>query len=233
MSIQREEIIRCACNLYLAEGLEGFSMRKLAKCVGCTAPALYRHYESKEEVMREVVAEAYRLFAQYLYRALEGRTAQERFMRAGHAYVDFALEQPALYEVLYVPLDLLGIQPGEDSVADQACAVGQFWSDRVREMMDTGFIHAGDPHEVSLALWAHGHGMISLFHRGLLRTRDPEEFRRLIGRSYFLAFRGLGTEKYLEHLAERENGSPRSVSAQGGSNRVGGDREAVGVSSDG
>ena len=54
-------------------------MRKLAKCVGCTAPALYRHYESKEGVMREVVAEAYRLFAQYLYRALEGRTPPERF----------------------------------------------------------------------------------------------------------------------------------------------------------
>ena len=38
MSIQREEIIRCACDLFLSEGLEGFSMRKLAKCVGCTAP---------------------------------------------------------------------------------------------------------------------------------------------------------------------------------------------------
>ena len=28
-------------------------MRKLAKCVGCTAPALYRHYENKEEVIKE------------------------------------------------------------------------------------------------------------------------------------------------------------------------------------
>ena len=82
MSIQREQIIRCACDLYLSEGFEGFSMRKLAKCVGCTAPALYRHYENKEEVMQEVVAEAFRLFAQYLYRALEGRTPQDRFLMA-------------------------------------------------------------------------------------------------------------------------------------------------------
>jgi AcrR family transcriptional regulator len=203
MSIRREEIIRCACDLYLSEGLEGFSMRKLAKCVGCTAPALYRHYESKENVMREVVAEAYRLFAQYLYRALEGRTPPERFTRAGQAYVDFAMEQPALYEVLYVPLELLGIQPGEGAVADHACAVGQFWSDRVREMMDADFIHPGDPHEVSLTLWAHGHGMISLYHRGLLLVSNEEEFRSLIAASYAQVIRGIGTEKYMEFLADQ------------------------------
>jgi AcrR family transcriptional regulator len=204
MSIRREEIIRCACDLFLSEGLEGFSMRKLAKCVGCTAPALYRHYESKEGVMREVVAEAYRLFAQYLYRALEGRTPPERFTRAGHAYVDFAMEQPALYEVLYVPLDLLGIQPGEGAVADQACAVGQFWSDRAREMMDAGFLHPGDPYEVSLTLWAHGHGMISLYHRGLLPVSNEGEFRALIAASYSKVIRGIGTERYLEFLADQQ-----------------------------
>lgn len=176
-------------------------MRKLAKCVGCTAPALYRHYESKEEVMQAVVAEAYRIFAQYLYRALEGRTSQERFIKAGHAYVDFALEQAALYEVLYVPLELLGIQNGEGPVADQACAVGQFWADRVREMMDDGFLHRGDPQQVSLTLWAHGHGMVSLYHRGLLGAKTENEFRALIGRSYFQVVRGIGTKKYLDYLA--------------------------------
>jgi AcrR family transcriptional regulator len=201
MSIRREAIIRCACDLYLSEGLDGFSMRKLAKCVGCTAPALYRHYESKEEVMRDVVAEAYRLFAQYLYRALEGKTTPDRFLKAGQAYVAFALEQPALYEVLYVPLDLLGIQPGEGPVADQACAVGQFWSDRVREMMDAGFLHRGDPHRVSLTLWAHGHGMVSLYHRGLLEVKDEAEFTALMGLSYFQVVRGIGTQKYLDYLA--------------------------------
>ena len=213
MSIQREEIIRCACDLYLSEGLEGFSMRKLAKCVGCTAPALYRHYESKEEVMRDVVAEAYRLFAQYLYRALEGRTPPERFTRAGQAYVDFAMEQPALYEVLYVPLDLLGIQPGEGAVADQACSVGQFWSDRVREMMDTGFIHPGDPQKLSLTLWAHGHGMVSLYHRGLLPVSSEEEFKALIVDSYFRVVRGIGTGSYIDFLAAQraEEGAPSGL----------------------
>jgi AcrR family transcriptional regulator len=203
MSIQREQIIRCACDLYLSEGFEGFSMRKLAKCVGCTAPALYRHYENKEEVMQEVVTEAFRLFAQYLYRSLEGRTPQERFLMAGQAYVDFALEQPALYEVLYVPVDLLGIRRGEGNSSDQACAVGQFWTDRVREMMDGGFLKAGDPEQVSLTLWAQGHGMVSIYHRGLLPVTNEEEFRELMGQTYSRLFSGIGTQAYRDFLEER------------------------------
>ncbi len=202
MSIQRDEILRCACDLFLADGIEGFSMRKLAKCVGCTAPALYRHYENKEEVMREVAGEAYRLFAQYLYRALEGRTSVERFILAGRSYMDFALEHPALYEVIYVPSDVLGAGGGEDPMGEQACAIGQFWSDRVRELMDDGFLVKGDPHAVSLTLWGHAHGLISIFHRGLLGAKDRESFRALLSDSFFRIMEGLATDAFTQVARE-------------------------------
>lgn len=214
MSIQRDEILRCARSLYLKEGFGGMSMRKLAKCVGCTAPALYRHYESKEAVMQDVVGDAYRLFSQYLNRALAGTSPEERFAMAGKAYMDFALEQPALYEALYVPSELLGIQPemGSDA-ATQACAVGQFWTDRVREMMDTGFLVKGDPRNVSLTLWAHGHGLVSLYHRGLLQQISEEEFRALLLRSYGQLLRGIATEKYLDQLAQDSSEDAREIRA--------------------
>jgi AcrR family transcriptional regulator len=205
MSIQREQILKCACDLYLSEGFEGLSMRKLAGCVGCTAPALYRYYENKEEVMQDVVGEAYRHFAQFLYRALEGRNPAERFRLAGQSYLDFALEQPGLYEVLYVPPDLLGIQPGSsDEASDHASSVGQFWSDRVREMMDAGLFHEADIDEVSLTLWAHAHGMVSLYHRGLLEVGTDEEFRGLLTASFKQLLKGIGTEQYRELVESRD-----------------------------
>ncbi|NIP56498.1 MAG: TetR family transcriptional regulator, partial [Gemmatimonadetes bacterium] len=69
MSIQREQILACACDLYLKGGLEGVSMRRLAREVGVTAPAIYRHFEGKEDVLLGVVGEAYKTLAQYLHRA--------------------------------------------------------------------------------------------------------------------------------------------------------------------
>ena len=62
MPAQREKILACACELYLETGLPGFSMRKLAKNVGVTAPALYRHYDGKEKVLADVVREAYQAY---------------------------------------------------------------------------------------------------------------------------------------------------------------------------
>ena len=215
MSIRRDQILRCACDLYLAEGMDGFSMRKLAKCVGCTAPALYRHYENKDAVMQDLVAEAYRQFTQYLYRALEGGTPEERFRIAGQSYVDFALEQPALYEIIYAPVDLLGIHEVTSDAATQACAVGQFWTDRVREMMDAGLIKRGDPHQVSMTLWAHGHGLVSIYHRGLLPVRSEEEFRSLVIESYLRVFSGIGTEAYQQLL----NGEGHETAGEGENNR--------------
>jgi AcrR family transcriptional regulator len=208
MSIQREQILKCACDLYLSDGIEGFSMRKLAKCVGCTAPALYRHYESKEEVIREVMSEAYRQFTQYLYRALEGATPVERFTLAGRSYVDFAVEQPALYEIIYLPREILGGTDTDSEVADQACAIGQFWTDRVREMMDAGYLKEADPYQVSLTLWGLGHGLNSIYHRGLLPTQDEDEFRYVVTESFFRLLEGLGTEaigEVMEVIREPRN----------------------------
>lgn len=173
-------------------------MRKLAKCVGCTAPALYRHYESKEEVFEAVVAEAYRRFTRYLYRALEGRTPAERFILAGRSYLDFALEEPALYEIIYLPREILGAHPHETDVADQACAIGQFWSDRVREMIDAGYLREADPFEISVTLWAHAHGFLSLYHRGLLPGMDEQVLRNHMSESFFRIMQGMATEAFDE-----------------------------------
>lgn len=201
MSIQRDQILKCACALFLSDGIDGFSMRKLAKCVGCTAPALYRHYESKEEVIGNVITEAYRLFTQYLYRALEGRDPGERFIMAGRSYFAFAIEQPALYQIIYMPTEILGGESVEQGVADQACAIGQFWTDRVREMMDAGYLKEGDPYRVANTLWAHAHGMISIYHKGLLPFDTLEDFRIEMTESFFRVMNGVGTEACGELLA--------------------------------
>jgi AcrR family transcriptional regulator len=198
MKIERDQILRCACELFLNEGIDGFSMRKLARCVGCTAPALYRHYESKEGVIRDVVGEAYRQFTQYLYRALEGRDAAERFILAGKSYFAFAVEQPALYEIIYMPNEILGGPSVRAGVADQACAIGQFWADRVREMMDEGYLKDGDPSRVSYTLWAHAHGMISIYHKGLLPIETLEDFRVEMTGSFLRVMNGMGTELWSE-----------------------------------
>lgn len=205
MTDQRDRILTCACDLYLEDGLEGFSMRKLARSVGVTAPALYRYYESKERVLLDVVGEAYRRLTEYLYEALKGRTPEERFRMAGDGYLSFALENVRMYEVLFAFPDLIGMAEGQPAVEDQACALGQFWNDRVRECMDAGILRTTDPDHVGQTLWAHAHGLISLYLQGMIPV-DAEGFREMYHASSRRLLLGLATPEYGERMAEAAKG---------------------------
>lgn len=201
MTEQRDRILSCACLLYLQDGLDGFSMRKLARALGVTAPALYRHYESKERVLLDVVGEAYRTLIQYLHRALQGRTPEDRFRLAGDGFLDFALEHPRYYEVLFMGVELLAVEAVRAETAEQGCAVGQFWNDRVREAIEAGLLRDGDPQSIGMTLWAHAHGLVSLYLKGMLPVEEGQ-FRALIKGSGARLMNGLGTREFAARSAK-------------------------------
>jgi AcrR family transcriptional regulator len=193
---QHDTILAAACDLYLTTGLDGFSMRKLAKEVGVTAPALYRHYDGREAVLADVVREAHRAFMSYLYRALEGSTPLERFERAGEGYLDFALEHPRWYAIMFSGPERLGMEALPDDIEAMGCAIHQFWIDRVGECMRAGIFPEGDPLDVSLTMWAHAHGMVHLFHQRRLGTDDPEAFRALCAASSARLMAGIASDEW-------------------------------------
>ena len=204
MSDQHEKILACACELYLEDGLDGFSMRKLAKHVGVTAPALYRHFQSREEVLAGILREAHREFTADLYRALEGRTPLERFFRAAEAYLDFALKHPRWYYLLFIAPEQLGMEALPEDIEAMGCAIHQFWVDRVRECQDAGILKRGDPVQTSLTMWAHAHGMLSLYHHGHFRM-DEETFRTHFEVSGTLLMAGVATDSFAEELSARHD----------------------------
>ncbi len=206
-NVQRSRILTCAYELYLSDGLEGFSMRKLAKTVGVTAPALYRHYPSKEAVLIALIGEAYRMFAQYLYRALAGPTPAERLRRAGDEYLSFAIAHPKMYEMLYVSPHHLGLDDYPEEVAEIAAATGQFWQDRVRECIEAGILRDGHPDELSMTMWAHAHGLISIYLRGMCPA-VLDDFRAVYRESAHRLMRGLAGPAWEEHLDGEESTPP-------------------------
>jgi AcrR family transcriptional regulator len=199
MTDHREKILACACDLYLADGLEGLTMRKLASRMGVTAPALYRHFESREHVLADVVRAAYREFTANLYRALEGRTPLERVRKAAEGYLEFALKNARWYQLLFVAPEQLGMSSLPDDIENMGRAVHQFWVDRVRECQDAGILRDGDPREVSLTMWGHAHGLLSLYHHGHFRM-DEATFRREFERSAVAIMKGLSTPEFAAHL---------------------------------
>jgi AcrR family transcriptional regulator len=202
MSDQREKILACACDLYLSDGLEGFSMRKLAKQVGVTAPALYRHYDGRDAVLADVLREAYETFTRYIYRALGAPTPLERFTKAGEGYLDFVFDHPRWYGILFSGPESLGMDRLPRDLEEMGCAVHQFWIDRVRECMDAGILKQGDPAATSVTMWAHAHGMIQLYHHGHFRM-GPDDFKAVFEASCGRLLGGVATEEFASEMEAR------------------------------
>lgn len=194
----RTELLNAARELYLAEGMHGLSMRGVAERVGVSAPAIYRHFESKEDLVFELCREGHRTFATYLARGLAGRSPRERLVKTGLGYLDFGLEHRAYYAILFVtPSQQLGFEKLGPRNLEEGAQTFQMLVDRVRECIDTGVLAEADPVATAIGIWAHVHGLVSLYLRacdgpGLPGTlRDEAAFRRLFAASQENLLHGL------------------------------------------
>lgn len=195
MTEPRARILASARALYLEGGAEAVTMRGVADRVGVTATALYRHFDSKEDLLGELVVQAFETFGSYLYRALNGRTPMERFRRSAEAYLDFALEQREIYRTIFMSpapkrKDAISISRERFDPA----STFQFLIDRIRECIDSGDLRADDPEQVAVSVWAHVHGLVSLQICGSFDQTD-EAFRETYWRSVERVIAGLGMPK--------------------------------------
>lgn len=194
MSDIRERILAEAVDLYLEKGLPGLSMRHVAEKVGVSATAIYRHYRNKEDLLHNVIGEAIKVFGGYLFPSLSGKTAQDRFLDSGEAYLNFALKQPKYYEVLFLTQDQLGHEFCPPELQQKSKSTFQFLIDRVQECMDTGYFRKGDAHSFALTIWGHSHGLISIYMSKKIPCGE-KEFRKIFWESFENLYVGMGLKQ--------------------------------------
>ncbi len=123
----RDQIRNTARELFAREGYESVSMRRIGTAVGCSAMAIYRHYENKEELLLSICEETFQHMIRLLDETRKGPgTRVEILRRCVRTIVDFHLSHPNHYKVTYMTV----LPPGP--VADRKVAIGQKVMDRLR-----------------------------------------------------------------------------------------------------
>ncbi|HEX5374401.1 MAG TPA: TetR/AcrR family transcriptional regulator [Aquabacterium sp.] len=91
---------------------DDLSLRQLAKEVGVSANAAYRHFEDKDALLSAMAAEGFRRFARAQHDAVaQEPQAEGRLKAAGRAYVAFAQAHPALYRLMFQRLSCVATDP--------------------------------------------------------------------------------------------------------------------------
>jgi AcrR family transcriptional regulator len=195
-------ILDTAKLLYHEGGFQSVTMRKVAAELDLSATAIYRHFRNKEHLLIALFEDAHRTFTRYLWESLGGGTPLERFRSAGEAYLRFALEEPLYYQMVFMaPSSQLGYEEMPETVCEELNRSFHFLVDRVRECMDEGLFIEGDPERTAVAVWAHSHGVISLYLTGQLD--DLVSSRRDFEAFYWEAMRPL-----MQGLQPQDTGGP-------------------------
>lgn len=143
-------------------GYEAFSLRKVAERAGYTATTIYRHFADKDALLYAVTEEAFRLFTAHLRTAGAGAPDPFEWLEAmGLAYIDFGLEQPIYYRVMFMarPDMLWRRQPDRPGSRMESFGVLRA---AVEAAVATGRTIATDVLTISNALWAQTHGTVAL-----------------------------------------------------------------------
>lgn len=101
------EILDAAWALADRHGLASWTLRDLAAGVGMQAPSLYVYFDSKTALYDALFAQGYQQLLDRIASASRAGPPGDVLRRAAHLFVDFAVERPARYALLF-----LGTLPG-------------------------------------------------------------------------------------------------------------------------
>ena len=170
-------IMQKAKELFFKEGYQQITIRKIATEIGYSPSTIYLYFKNKDEILFELHNEGFKLLYQHkMSLGVDDSTDPlERIRRGGLMYIDFALDNPEYYEVMFnMPEPRNFMEQKRKSgpkgeVADYAMLSYDFLRQGVSRLQEAGYLTGVDRDVAAYCLWSTVHGLVSL----IIRKRIP------------------------------------------------------------
>lgn len=162
----RADLLDIAEDLLLEKGdADAVSVREIASRAGCSPPAIYLHFDSKDDLFLETCSRRWNDFnTQVMVALAEEDTILGRLEALGRAYLRYGVENPSHYRVLFNSRPISATKAedlGDELLGNESLDI---LVATIAAGMETGELRRGDPAAVAIALWGVVHGVVMLVH---------------------------------------------------------------------
>jgi AcrR family transcriptional regulator len=182
-------IAMAALRILEGEGAGAVTMRRVANAVGITAMAIYRHYPNRAALLNAVAEDGFAGLASALRRRRRAGSVVQRLEKMGDLYLDHALRNPRLFELMFLEPRKGARRYPSDFRARRSPTATEV-ADLVAEGMRDGTFRDDDAWEIAFEIGALSHGLIALYLGGRVELSSTA-FRALYRRSFRRYLNGL------------------------------------------
>lgn len=168
----REALLARAIDFIEQAGVEGLSLRQLARDLGVSHAAPGKHFRDKQALLDALALEGFRsMNAQIVGAAEVSGDYQSRFVRIARAYVEFAVTHPVLLTVMHSTKHHSDASEELRSIGEESIRVARVM---IAEAQGAGKLGAGEPELLALVCFVSLHGAAVLAAGNLLDGTSVE-----------------------------------------------------------
>lgn len=192
----REALVEAAVDAVREGGPEALALRELARRVGVSHNAAYRHFADREALVEVVAERALAALVATVHRRLAlvvdddpVRRARRRLVEIGAGYVEFALTESGLFRLLFTAYP---DPPGDKDATEASEDPYGMLNEALDELVAVGYLSAADRPGADVTCWAAVHGFAVLNVEGPLRGLSAAEREAALTGLLLGIDRGLG-----------------------------------------
>ncbi len=178
----KDRITVAARRLLDRGGSDAVTMRRVASAIGVTPMALYRHVANRDDLLNAVADAGFEDVTARIANVSLPASPERQLMKILDIFLDFAFEQPRMFELMFLERRKGARQFPQDFRAGKSHAA-KFSAAALEAGMKQGIFRKDDVWEIVLEAGAMLQGLVMLYVGG--RVELPrEEFRALCHRAF-------------------------------------------------
>lgn len=186
----KDLILNAAREIFLSEGYENTSIRKIATKIEYSPGIIYNYFKDKNDLLLALHDKAFECKIEALFLSVQNMPDPlERLKATGTGYIQYGMDNPQDYELMFIlscTMEALAVK--EEFWQDGAAAINML-KQNILECMEAGYFRKDiNPDEISLILWSQVHGLVSLHNKERLNIYALEDKQAFIFRSYDVFF---------------------------------------------